>query len=212
MKSKKTQVSNLLILMGVILFLGAILFFLSNCYEEKYAENVTQQILPVVQDKMKENRHTTEPIKATEKFDILPCESMLEIEIDGQKYIGCLSIPKLNLDLPIISKWSYDRLKIAPCRQYGSVKGNNLVIAAHNYRSHFGTLGLLEPNDIIRFSDMNGNVYTYKVIMIGVISPDNIEYIRENKWDLILYTCTSGGRKRIMVGANKYSNGVTLMR
>ena len=38
-----------------------------------------------------------------------------------------------GLELPIMSDWDYGRLKIAPCRYYGSVRGENLVLMAHNY-------------------------------------------------------------------------------
>lgn len=54
-------------------------------------------------------------------------------EIDGQDYIGTLVIESLGLSLPIISEWSYPRLRIAPCRYAGSAYLDNMVIAAHNY-------------------------------------------------------------------------------
>ena len=64
--------------------------------------------------------------------------------INGYDYIGVLEIPALNLTLPIMADWDYDRLKIAPCRQFGSVETNDLVIAGHNYKTHFGYLDQLQ--------------------------------------------------------------------
>ena len=51
--------------------------------------------------------------------------------------IGILEIPALDLELPVISSWSYSSLRLAPCRYSGSAYKGDLVIAAHNYQSHF---------------------------------------------------------------------------
>ena len=49
-----------------------------------------------------------------------PQIEMPMIEIDGQWYIGVLEFPSIGLSLPVMSEWSYSRLKISPCRYYGS--------------------------------------------------------------------------------------------
>ena len=36
-----------------------------------------------------------------------PNMEMPEVEIDGNDYIGTLSIPALELSLPVMSQWSY---------------------------------------------------------------------------------------------------------
>ena len=58
-------------------------------------------------------------------------------------YIGILTIPSLGIELPVQDEWSYPNLKIAPCRYAGTVADGNLIVAAHNYRSHFGRIGEL---------------------------------------------------------------------
>lgn len=45
-----------------------------------------------------------------------PEMEMPEEDVDGVDYIGTLGIPVLGLELPIISRWSYPSLKLAPCR------------------------------------------------------------------------------------------------
>ena len=73
-----------------------------------------------------------------------PTMEMPTTEVDGNAYIGYLEIPSLEISLPVLSDWSYPKLKLAPCRYAGSVYLNNLIIAAHNYPAHFGTLDSLE--------------------------------------------------------------------
>ena len=64
--------------------------------------------------------------------------------VGDYEYIRVLDLPALNLSLPIMSDWDYERLKTAPCRQFGSAATDDLVIAGHNDINHFGSLGMLK--------------------------------------------------------------------
>ena len=120
-------------------------------------------------------------------------------KIEGQYYIGVLKIPALSLELPVISEWSYPNLKIAPCRYQGSAYLNNMIIAAHNYSSHFGRLKNLSPGDEITFTDVDGNSFLYKVAAVETLSSYDIEDMTEGNWALTLFTCTVGGEYRVTV-------------
>ena len=124
---------------------------------------------------------------------------MPESEIDGQRYIGVLEIPILSLKLPVISEWSYPSLKIAPCRYAGSAYLNNLVIAGHNYYSHFGTLKTLSQGDEVIFTDMDGNIFRYEVVELEMISPFAAEEMIGGDWALTLFTCTLDRQSRVAV-------------
>lgn len=119
--------------------------------------------------------------------------------IDEQDYIGVLAIPGLELELPIISEWSYPRLKIAPCRYGGSAYTGDLIIAAHNYSSHFGKLKDLHAGDTLTFTDIDGNVFHYEVVELDTLKPTSIEEMESGDWDLTLFTCTIGGQSRVTV-------------
>ncbi len=92
------------------------------------------------------------------------------IEIDGYDYIGVLQIPSLDLTLPVYSH-GHPALQIAPCRYEGSAYDGGLVIAGHNFDSHFGNLSRLEPGDEIRFIDLSGHTFTYAVAETEVRTP-----------------------------------------
>ncbi len=126
-------------------------------------------------------------------------DKMTVVEINGYGYIGYLSIPALGLELPVMSKWDYSRLKKSPCLYYGSVKTDNMVIAAHNYARHFGKLSKLKIGDTVRFTDMDGNVYVYAVGDLEIIKPTATEEMIASDWELSLYTCTYGGKSRVTV-------------
>ena len=124
---------------------------------------------------------------------------MPTVSFDGNDYIGRVDIPSLGLSLPVISEWSYPRLKIAPCRYTGSAYLENLIIAAHNYSSHFGNLNRLNTGDTVTFTDVDGNQFTYAVFLIEDLPGTAIEEMQSEEWDLTLFTCTLGGRSRVTV-------------
>ena len=135
----------------------------------------------------------------TDPFDT----EMKVVEIDGYGYIGYLFIPDLNLELPVMDQWDYSRLKKSPCRYYGSTKKDNLVIAAHNYKSHFRYLSQLKPGALVMFADMEGNKHTYTVTVVEVLQPTDTEKVKDTGDDLILYTCIYSGTQRIVVRCSK---------
>ena len=110
--------------------------------------------------------------------------------VGDYEYIGVLDLPALNLSLPIMSDWDYERLKMAPCRQ---------VIAGHNYINHFGSLGMLKAGDSVTFTGTDGAVNTYVVSETATISPTETEKVTESGYPLVLYTCTYGRQSRIVI-------------
>lgn len=134
---------------------------------------------------------------------LYPEKEMPEKEIRGRLYIGVLEILALELELPIISWWSGDGLQAAPCRYTGSAYLDNLVIAAHNYPHHFGKLRQLHMGDDVIFTDMDGNVFRYRVASQELLHPDDFEAMTESEWPLTLFTCTVGGSYRVTVRCEK---------
>ncbi|MDO4622265.1 MAG: sortase [Eubacteriales bacterium] len=124
---------------------------------------------------------------------------MPEVVIDGIAYIGNLQVPSLGLDLPVITGWNYDMLRVAPCRYTGSVYKNDMVLAAHNYQRHFGMLQSLEKGAEIRFTDMDGNEFRYTVEANEVIEPTGVEKMVSNSYDLTLFTCVPSGMARYTI-------------
>ena len=118
---------------------------------------------------------------------------------NGQDYIGILEIPALRLEIPVISDWDYPKLRIAPCRYSGSAYKNDMVISAHNYAAHFGGLDKLYEGAAVRFTDIDGNVFNYRVELKETLGPRDIEYMTDSGWDLTLFTCTPGGKYRVTV-------------
>jgi sortase A len=105
----------------------------------------------------------------------------------------------LELELPVLTEWSYAKLKIAPCHYFGTCYEENFVIAAHNYQSHFGRLSELQAGDLILFTDISGMVHYYEVVLLETLPGYATEEMIASGFDLSLYTCTPGGASRVTV-------------
>jgi sortase A len=141
----------------------------------------------------------TQDVEAQPVWKTHPDIEMPTVQIDGRSYIGTLSIPALGLELPIMSEWDYPSLQISPCRYSGSVYKNNMIIAAHNYESHFGQIKTLSIGDEVSFTDADGNVFNYTVSDVTQLGPYDTEEMKSGDWDLTLFTCTIGGSYRVTV-------------
>lgn len=128
-----------------------------------------------------------------------PDVQMPSTEIDGFSYIGRIDLPSLNISLPVMSEWSYPGLKISPCRYSGSAYQNNLVILAHNYKSHFGNLKRMDYGDIVVLTDTDGNIFQYIVTGIEQLQPTDTDKTTAENCALTLITCTIDGEHRIAV-------------
>ena len=106
------------------------------------------------------------------------------------------------MELPVLTDWSYAKLKTAPCVYYGNYYEPNFVIAAHNYSSHFGRLSELQSNDLILFTDVTGTIHYYEVVLIETLPGNATEQMITSGFDLSLYTCTVGGGSRVTVRCN----------
>lgn len=130
-------------------------------------------------------------------YSVASNAEMPEVTVDGNRYIGRIDIPDLGVSLPVMTDWSYPKLKIAPCRYKGSAYTDDLIIAAHNYRSHFGRLKSLDIGAKVTFTDIDNNKFEYKLIGIEMLSNTDAEKMEAGEWDLTLFTCTYGGAERI---------------
>ncbi len=139
----------------------------------------------------------------TPDYILNPDMEMPTEEIDGYLYIGKVSIPALELELPVMDTWDYKRMKIAPCRYVGTAYRPGFVICAHNYTSHFGRLKNLSPGDSVIFTDVAGNEFSYEVMVVETLAPTAVEKMKSDDWDLTLFSCTIGGRARVTVRCNQ---------
>lgn len=206
---KKIIPGILLILIGLALLGGAAYIFMQNQQENEAAGTGAQTALEALQEMLPTTtaQQTTAPEVTEESVPETTLDpEMPVVEVDGYEYIGYLDLPRLEMTLPIMSEWDSLRLQIAPCRQFGSSRTDDLVIAGHNYASHFGRLNELDVGDTVRFTDMEGVVSTYTICRVETLRPTQVEDVQNSGHDLVLYTCTYGGRSRVVLFCDRKEN------
>ena len=158
-----------------------------------------------------EEAEETEPNETSEASSELPSDSDRELpvlEVDGHRYIGMVSIPVIDMALPVQEDWSLALLKTSPCRYMGSPYRGDLIICAHNYDTHFGQLKNLLPGDEVIFTDVEENEFRYTVVELETLAGTAVEEMKNGEWDLTLFTCTLGGQTRITVRCDLLESGL----
>lgn len=196
---------SVLIFTGLLLIAAALFITAFNLREEAAARTASVRAADRLEALIP--AHTPRP--AAVPGAVLP-ENVPETDmempvktVDGVDYIGVIAVPSLSLELPVASEWSYERLKISPCRYSGSVYSGDMVLCAHNYSSHFGQIKTLKPGDAVVFTDVDGNVYNYEVAELETLQPAAVDEMKSGEWDLTLFTCTIGGQTRVTVRCDR---------
>lgn len=196
----KAKIGTLFIILGSALLVAALGLFIHNEREQDIAAKAVNGLMPQIVDAIRIQQK--EP--PDENVALAPSErKMTAVEIDGYEYIGFVGIPSLELELPVMKDWDYDRLKIAPCRYAGSIYTDDFVIMAHNYRKHFGSLSALRAGDTVTFTDMDGEIIYYEVVAMDVLSSTAVEEMKAGEFDLTLFTCTYSGESRITIRCDR---------
>ena len=191
--------------LGLLLMAAALCLAGYNLWDDQRAGQAVQESLKRVVSEIPEGIESAEKqmehiVSLGEMeipdFVLNPEMEMPEKIINGQGYIGVVEIPKLELELPIISEWSDEKLKLSPCRYVGSAYTGDMILSGHSYVNHFRYIRKLESGDRVNFTDMDGNRFIYQVVSSEVIGERDIDGMLLGDWDLTLFTCTPGGQSR----------------
>ena len=217
--------------LGLLLIAAALTLTFRNMRDEQEAGESVQEVLKVLSAEDREasqeapvegNGALTYPdmgetdVRKTDAGEaeipdylLNPEMKMPETVVSGNAYIGRLRIPRLGLELPVMSEWSYPKLKKAPCRYLGSAYTGDLIIAGHNYKKHFNGLKKLSVGDEISFSDEAGNLFRYHVSEVERLGGYEVDAMEAGAWDLTLFTCTQGGSVRLTVRCELAEGGLS---
>lgn len=195
-------------ILGTALILGALMLFIYNERENRQAELESSSMLAEIQAEIQRSRETA-PSETSHLLDNTPVELlrpedliMNEKMIKGFPCIGYITIPELSLELPVITDWNGWKLRNAPCRFTGTLKGRDLVIMAHSYDSHFGRLSSLSEGSAVQFTDVDGNITYYEVVLMDILEPLEVDEMIAGEYDLTLFSCTPSGKQRVTVRCN----------
>lgn len=185
-----TRPRRLLVAAGALLLLAGALLAGQNLLTERRAARQTADLLAAVETRI------AAPAD-------LPAPEVTGDPWAGYEVIGVVSLPDLGLSLPVLADYTQDLLAVAPCRYTDdlALEPGQLVVAGHNYRTHFGRLGELAPGSRITWQNLDGVTYTYTVTEVTEIDAGDREALEQGDWDLTLFTCDVTRTRRILVRA-----------
>ena len=207
--SKRTETDRrrlagtVLIVLGFLVIAGAGLLYSRVVRDERQAQAAAQAAVEALASYFEEEQGqdpvvvTQEPVPMEESPEESPQEPV--INIDGTVYLGLLSFPAFGRELPVFAEFSMGQLRSAPARYTGSIADDNIVIAGHNYRTHFNILPRRALGDEVFFTDAQGDRIPYLVERVETLEATAIEAMTSGDWDMTLFTCTYGGQARVAV-------------
>lgn len=207
----KNTIRKILICSGSMLIGAAVILCIYNMIQDRKANNRSQEVMSELIELIPETKASTSADTMKNPADDLFSRYDIDgrvadvgptVNINGTDYCGYIFIPTLELKLPVIDEWSYDSLNISPCRFSGSANGKDLIIAAHNFSSHFGHIDELKIGDSLSFYDADGNVFDYEVAELNILDSKDSSgmfYGKSEQWQITLFTCNISGTKRIAV-------------
>ncbi len=198
------RLGTLIIALGVLLLAGALVVYMRAQIRAQEAGQASAVVYAQLMEQTREEETTLPPDPEAGTEPPAPFDpTMTEVILGYNAYVGYLTLPTLDLPLPIMSTWSYEKLNVSPCRFHGSTKTDDLVLIAHNFPLHFGTLDQLKVGDEILFTDMDDLVHTYQVAATEILQPDAVDDLLSGEYDLTLVTCTYGGASRVTVRCDR---------
>lgn len=197
--------SFVLLLLGAALLCAALLLAAKNRREETSAGEAAAALLVQAEQTIAQPAAppaavpTPAPSSAVEETLSPSPSASPSAAPEGPAFLGVLSVPAVSLTVPVLAEWSYYHLTLAPCRDCGSVETGDLVIAAHNYDTHFGRLSRIAPGDSVYFTDMAGSTSEYAAASVEQRDPSDAEGVRDSGYPLVLYTCSWDCTARVTV-------------
>lgn len=193
----KLKIYKILLVILIIFAIIVSFFVIKKYIDMSKVENKAKLVLENI-NKEKQNNISNEPIQEIKQ------------EIHGNKVVGIIKIPKIELEYPILETTSVETLKLSITKFWGNKINEigNVTLAGHNNLSGtmFGKTKNLEIGDIIELTDIQNVTLKYEIFDKYVIDPNDIRCIlpiEEYSREVTLITCTNGNKNRLIVKARE---------
>ncbi|MBQ1349036.1 MAG: sortase [Ruminococcus sp.] len=195
----KSKFGWIILLAGLLCMAAALAVFLHNRFESQQAQTASAEIVAELSGQIAAESEEQGETFPTDN----PDRSMPELTVQDARYAGILTIPELELELPVLASFDYDSLQVTPCLYSGTIYRRNMVIGAHNYDAHFGRISELGIGSEVNFTDVENHTYSCEVVNLEMLKPNQNDVLtekqHENDWDITLFTCNFSGTERITV-------------
>lgn len=169
--------SKILIAVGAVLFLGSLVLFgvlwlMTDMAQDK-SENIVRQINDVL------------PVRSAGVADSYSDMHMPVLEIDGEDFVALVSIPDLEVTLPVGSTWDSEMIQSYPRRIGGAVYDGTLEIGVTDRKSQFSFFRKLDIGTNVIVTDMTGAEFSYTVYRVDRSDSLDDDIVRDDNTDFV---------------------------
>ena len=202
-KNKKIFIYRILLILLIIaaVIVGGVIFH--KQYEDQVYEKENKELVIVFHEEIKKVDNENSKNDKKEK-------KIIDLKYKGQKVIGLIEIPAIDLEYPILEKTTKLAMATSISRYYGGEinEYGNVSLAGHNNYSGtmFGRNKNLKKGDKVLLTDLTGKTLEYEIYDIFVTHPDDTKVL-ETKDKTIrvvtLITCKNGRSERLIIKAKE---------
>lgn len=228
---RKKKIYKFLFILSIFMIVSLFSVYIYAEYDRNRDEGISDDILSSIMQQEDETtissvknalvvritQDVTEELENEETEIIEEAEQTLQMATatstytapNGKTYetVGIVTIPKLNITYPILSKTTDALMKVSACKFHGANPNEigNLCIIAHNYRRKgvfFSDVPDLVVGDIVEIQDLSQRIVQYEVYDIHTVLPDNVADTTQKtngKKEVTLITCTDDSKQRVIV-------------
>lgn len=198
---EKKKIKRIFKYLGLLCIMAALLLTGFNLFTDFYygnkASTTVNEFVEIIQNEtILEEEITIEDLKY---------QNLTSVEIDGNRYVGIIEMPTVDLVLPVLKDATQESLNIGPGVYVGTPYDINFVIGAHNRISFFNKILDLKIGDHVYFMDATRNIFEYEVARHDIIPPENVDEMIYSNYDLSLFTCNYSNTMRETIRLNKVS-------
>lgn len=202
-KNKKILIYRILLVLLIIaaVIIGGEIFH--KQYEDQVYEKENKELAQLFHEEISkvDNENSKNDKKEKKKIDL---------KYKGQKVIGLIEIPAIDLEYPILEKTTKLAMATSISRYYGGEinEYGNVSLAGHNNYSGtmFGRNKDLKKGDDVLLTDLTGNTLRYEIYDIFVTHPDDTEVLETKDKtirEVTLITCKNGRSERLIIKAKE---------
>ena len=222
-ESKYSKLLTVLLIGGIIIIVGALMFFgvqlVRNYYINKDAADAVERFEGDGKNENK-NTNTEKNVVTNTVAPVLGLENIISGDgfssdenkkmYKGFPMVGTIEIPAINLKYPVLEEASKSAIEVAVAVYYGpglNEEGNTTILG-HNYRNgtFFSNNKKLVEGDKVYITDNSGNKITYVIYKTYTTAPEDSDYLdrdTQGKREISLLTCTDDTKSRLIIWARE---------
>lgn len=141
----------------------------------------------------------TMPPRSVGLMDSYTNMEMPAFSLDGQDFIGTVTIPAFQTVLPIAPAWDTGKVSSFPCRFWGTVYDGSLVLGGADQKGQFDFLDQIQNGDSVLVTDMTGAQFSYRVSAIHRADSARADILLDGQSDLTIFARNARSLEYIIV-------------